>query len=217
MEKRQTFELSDFEEFFAVGNSIRKVDRDNKIGLDALMILLWLKEVGTASPKRISSELNFNPSKTTRCIERLLRYNLVDENLNSEDLRASNLSIAPKGWKVIAELERAADGVSIDGMLDFSVQLRRALFRYNECRIDCKLTEGRARVLIALNFSENPMTVSDICAYSKLKQPTVSMMVDWLVERNLVINDAGSDDIRTRSIRLTDCGKTAASALCEGL
>ncbi|NTU89892.1 MAG: hypothetical protein HGA54_08355 [Actinobacteria bacterium] len=213
MEKRQAFELSELIRLYGVAGDICKVDRDNRIGLDALIILLWLKGAGSASPKRISFELNFNPSKTTRCIERLLRYSLVEENLNVADLRESILSIAPKGWKVISELERSVAGDLIDDMLDFSVRFRRAIAQHNECYEECKLTEGRARVLSVLYLSENPMTISDLCACAKLKQPSVSMMVDWLAGKNLVLNDAGSVDGRTRSIRLSDSGETAACAL----
>lgn len=217
-EKRDTPGLDELERVFAISESVEKVDQDRKIGLDALVVLLWLKQEGEGSAQRICSGLRFGPSSTSRHIERLLKYRLVDEVLDIADLRRSIVSATPKGLRLVSDVENSAGADSVREMLEFSVRLRQAVCEYNRCHPAHKLTDGRARVLLVAHLSGRPMTVSDLCSSARLRQPSVSMMVKWLAECGLMVDGGGpSKDGRTRSILLSPSGEDAAREILNGL
>lgn len=218
MEKPEALELGELQRVFAIGESVERVDQDRKIGLDTLMVLLWLKQEGARSPQGISSELSFNPSKTSRHIERLLKYRLVDEALNMADLRSSTIAVSSKGLRLVAELEHGAGADSVRELLEFSVRFRRAVLHYNQGHAAHRLTDGRARVLLVAHLSGQPMTISELCSRARLRQPSVSMMIKWLTEQGLVMDGKkSSEDGRTRSVLLSPGGEDAACEILNRL
>lgn len=211
-------ELSQLSRMFAIEGDLQEVGHDSRISVDALMTLVLLQQEGVASPTRISSRLSFAPSKTTRHIELLLRYRLVDEALDPRDLRRSVVSATPRGLRLVAELERVAGAEWLGVVLDHFINFRCALRDYSAHHSGCFLTDGKARLLVIAHLAGRPLGISELATYASLKQPSVSMMVKWLITHGLMKADSGpSVDRRIRRVCLTAGGADAAREILGGL
>jgi DNA-binding MarR family transcriptional regulator len=218
LKKPTLLELGKLDRVLGVQSDVRSVGHYCRIDLDALMALLLLKREGTSSPQRISSRLSFSPSKTTRHVELLLSYRLVDETLDPNDLRRSLISIVPRGLKLVSELESVSDVESLDLLFDHFAAFRHAISRYNERHPDRRLTDGKARLLTVAHLAGQPLSISELCAHARTKQSSASMMVKSLIAHGLM-EDYGeqSRDGRIRKVRLAADGEEAALEILHRL
>ncbi len=203
--------------FIKVDEIVGKVDREKKIGLDSVILLLWLKRMESVQPRQIVRALSLSSPKVTRCLKRLLRYQFIEEKLDPSDLRVSNMTLASKGWKFTLEAERIVGEHALGELVDFFICFRHMLLIYNNDHPDCKLTESRVRLLMAIAFSDQILTISGLSDFAKFKQPSVSMMIEWLTEKNLVELQKGNEDRRTKTVSLSDSGQAVVCDILNEL
>ncbi|PIE10375.1 MAG: MarR family transcriptional regulator [Rhodobacterales bacterium] len=97
-----------------------------------------------------------------------------------------------------------------------SYLLIRVSHRYNKNMRDALkasgLTTVATRVLVSLAVFKE-LSVNDLCVYAVAEQPTMSRALDKMEAEGLVTRQAGSEDSRTRIVRLSPAG----SALCTDI
>lgn len=205
----------EFLSFFTTTNILCSKVRSSKLGLDEVMLLFWIMKEESVSPKEISCSLSFDPAKTTRSIKTLTDYRFIDEGLNEDDMRSSSLSLSLRGLKIVSDLKKEIGRKEAENTLKFFIAFRQALACVNTNYKEGRITEGKARLLLVAFFLDHPTTVSELCVNTKLKQPSVSMMVQSLVNEKLFVKETGSEGACTRSILLQKKGKELVYLLLD--
>lgn len=209
-------DLEKFLKFFKNAEVLSSEIQSSKVSFDMLMLLFWVKQKEPTSLKDISIDLSFNPAKTTRSIEILIQYRFVNESLNLNDMRSSFLRLSPRGTRLISELEKKVGKKEAYETLDFFVDFRRALNYCNLHYEENRITEGKARLLTIAFFLDCPTTVSELCQKAKLKQPSVSMMLQSLVNKGFFAREKKAEGICSREVALSEEGKKASKLLLDG-
>lgn len=208
-------QFNEFKNFFSVINILYIKVQPSKLGLDEIMLLFWTAKMQNVSPKEISSALSFDPAKTTRTIKVLVDYHFFDEGLDEKDMRSSVLRLSPRGFKIVSDLENEIGKKKAENTLRFYRAFRQALAYVNIHYKEGRVTEGKARLLVVTFFLDHSTTISELCVNTKLKQPSVSMMVHALVNENLFVKELDSEGSFTRGILLSKKGKELVDLLLD--
>lgn len=199
-------------------HELEAIVRKDVLDLDAIMALFWLQGEWTSTAGRLSRSLRFSPSKTTRCLKRLVSLGLVEECLDDKDLRKCYFKLANKGENVAFEVARAFGKERMTWQLRCFRELRAAACLASASWDGGSITAAAERLLLVLlHAAPSGLTVGDVCKATCMAQPKVSMSLKALEKRGAVEFGPHGEDGRMRCVRLTRMGRRVASNMMNEL
>lgn len=185
------------------------------LGLSAAEMLLTVSANDNESVSQLAETLVYSPPKTSRCITRLLKFNLIEELPRSNDYRSCSIVMTRKGRNVAFELARPFGSEQVASMLRLSAQLRRALQSCASPEMP-HLTETMQRILLVLGSNAAPQRIVDLCRMACLAQPKGSMSIKRMHDLGLLeITD--DHDKRVRLVTLAERGALLSRAMLDML
>lgn len=198
-------------------HELEAIVRKDVLDLDAIMALFWLQGEWTSTAGRLSRSLRFSPSKTTRCLKRLVSLGLVEECLDDNDLRKCHFKLANKGENVAFEVARAFGKERMAWQLRCFRELRAAACLASASWDGGRITAAAERLLLVLRGASCGLTVGDLCEATCMAQSKVSMSLKALEKRGAVEFEPHGEDGRMRCVRLTRMGRRVASNMMNEL
>lgn len=185
------------------------------LGRPAAETLIILADCDIQTVGQISDALAYSPSKTTRCVSRLLTFNLAEEIPNPQDLRTCRVSITRKGRNVAFELSRILGREATASLVRQSSAMRRAADAQMSPVVP-RPTEAQQRLILILSTSNGPKSIGELAQEAHLTQPNTSMSIERLRELGIV-NTSIEQDKRMRLARLSADGERIACAMLHML
>ena len=180
--------------------------RGNALGLDALAMLLWLRDNPRSSASRVAELMFFSRPKTSRCLNRLLSYGLVQEQLDPNDLRKSSFSLSSRGDNVAFEIARALGARNVEHILQEHRRFCKAS-QTAAVEVGAKVSDQQLRVVMVLGEAGKPLAVTEIARAAAIAQPSATMAIQALQDMGLAARSTSEHDGRMSLIALSSRGK----------
>lgn len=208
--------LDTLTKLFSSYTELERFARQGGLSFDALMILLWLHQETKCTAGNLSCSLGISASKATRCLEELTSSGLVEESLDSQDLRKCYFKESIKGENIVFEIVDLFGKRSTTKQLTWYSALKHSL-NASDTALDHRLTDTAQRLMLVLYLAEGAISIGQLCEASSLPQPRTSMSLKALKAKGLIEERPLENDNRVKNITLTQKGFIVAKAIIAEL
>lgn len=179
--------------------------------LNHVAILRLLNDREPLSNSDISCALDLSCAMVTRCMDKLIAFELVRASLDEADLRKNSFRLEARGRAVLFEIQNSlSEGIALYEALCVQQALMRVqqMGKRGNPNIPTGIAPQGWRVLVAL--AVGLATVGTLADRADITQPRVSVALRELVQKKLAFRHAASAscDARCHSYELTSEGTT---------